>query len=408
MQTLSRRGMLKLIGAQAVLPSIPGWSSAFAGDSKQHKWPLFSWDRVPVYQDFGKSSGDFTNAEAQFLAAHYDFISLEKGQGLQKYGSTEAGAAAAARQLKAINPRMCILYYWNGALDWADLYAATKNGLPEGFLLKKPDGQYLDVFPGVHRYDLSNPAMREWWLSNAVRNVMGAPFGGIFVDAIARVADSARIGGLIETVGAQKVAAMQRGMVIMLEQLKERLGPDKIIVFNDLKYEPSQGANAGDWKNGGMEFLNYASGTFMEDFLYPTRPGRKTETPAHMAGDLELARECVRRGKIAILKGWPTFNWRLEPGLMKQPHDALYARAAHDITFPLACFLVCAGEHSYFDYSWGYQSDMGALDWYPEFDKPLGPPKHDAIRNGLEFHREFAHASVSVDLYNRKAQIDWR
>ena len=47
------------------------------------------------------------------------------------------------------------------------------------------------------------------------------------------------------------------------------------------------------------------------------------------------------------------------------------------------------------------------FDWYPEFDKPLGPPLGDAIRNGWTYQREFEHASVFVDLENKTAKIDW-
>ena len=391
--SLSRRAVLQLLAAQAVLPlrSLRSEMTVLAAESAR---PPFSWDRVPVYQDLGKPSGDFTKAEAQFLAAHYGFISIEKGQGLQQYGSTEAGAAAAVRQLKSINPNMCVLYYWNGALDYVDLYAATKSGLPTDFFLKKLDGQYWDARPGVHRYDLSNPAMRQWWLDNAVKNVTGAPYDGIFVDAIPQVAD--RVAGLEKAVGAQKAVALQRGLVTMLEQLKQKLGPDKIIIFNGLRYDPS------GCKDGGVRFLNYTSGAMIEHFGFLA-----SDTPADMAGDIDLARDCARKGKITIFKGWPSFSW-LETDTMKQPHDVLHARSARDITFPLACFLICAGEYAYFDYSWGYKSDMGGLDWYPEFNKALGPPKGEAARERWKYHREFEHASVSVDLSSKAAHIDWR
>jgi hypothetical protein len=47
------------------------------------------------------------------------------------------------------------------------------------------------------------------------------------------------------------------------------------------------------------------------------------------------------------------------------------------------------------------------LDAYPEFDRPLGPPKADATWQGLTATREFAHASVWVDLTTKQARIDW-
>lgn len=93
--------------------------------------------------------------------------------------------------------------------------------------------------------------------------------------------------------------------------------------------------------------------------------------------------------------------------MMEQPHEVIYEAAKEYITLPLACFLVGAGENCYFGYSWGWLLEYGWFDWYPEFDKPLGPPLGDAIRNGWTYQREFEHASVFVDVENRTAQIDW-
>ncbi len=94
--------------------------------------------------------------------------------------------------------------------------------------------------------------------------------------------------------------------------------------------------------------------------------------------------------------------------MKKIPHDEVLRAAQKDITFPLACFLVGAEPNCYFCYSWGWNPENGALDWYPEFDKSLGPPKGRANREGFTYRREFTHASVFVDLENKTAKIDWR
>ncbi|MCX7007081.1 MAG: putative glycoside hydrolase, partial [Kiritimatiellaeota bacterium] len=72
-----------------------------------------------------------------------------------------------------------------------------------------------------------------------------------------------------------------------------------------------------------------------------------------------------------------------------------------------ACFLVAAEANCYLCYTWGYRDDDGAFDWYPEFDKPLGPPKGAAKRTGWIWQRDFAHAAVSVNLETQAARIDW-
>jgi hypothetical protein len=51
-------------------------------------FPPFSWDRVPVYAHVGKASGDFTPEELDFLATHFDFITIEKHQASHQHGNT--------------------------------------------------------------------------------------------------------------------------------------------------------------------------------------------------------------------------------------------------------------------------------------------------------------------------------
>jgi hypothetical protein len=88
----------------------------------------------------------------------------------------------------------------------------------------------------------------------------------------------------------------------------------------------------------------------------------------------------------------------------------------------LAPFLIVAEETSFFGYGWFYDMESGyapcddnrtlclAPDgWYPEYSKPLGPPKGPAVESGDVWTRDFAHASVFVDLRNRSlSRIDWK
>ena len=48
------------------------------------------------------------------------------------------------------------------------------------------------------------------------------------------------------------------------------------------------------------------------------------------------------------------------------------------------------------------------LDAYPEFERPLGPPRGDAVWSGMSATREFERASVWVDLATKQARINWR
>ena len=92
----------------------------------------------------------------------------------------------------------------------------------------------------------------------------------------------------------------------------------------------------------------------------------------------------------------------------------------------LAAFLIVAEQTSFFGYGWFYdmESEYAPCDdgggdnrtlclapdgIYPEFKQPLGPPKGLAVQDGTEWSREFAHASVVVDVANTtRNHIIWR
>jgi len=93
--------------------------------------------------------------------------------------------------------------------------------------------------------------------------------------------------------------------------------------------------------------------------------------------------------------------------MMKRPHAELLEKARAQISFPLACYLIAAEEGSHFCYSWGYTSAHGMLDSYPELDRRLGPPEGPAEWDEFNATRQFQHASVSIDLNQKKGRIDW-
>ena len=125
-----------------------------------------------------------------------------------------------------------------------------------------------------------------------------------------------------------------------------------------------------------------------------------------MLKDILEMQKAGKRGRIVVFKAWSGFTF-IDKQMMKKPLAEKREIARKNITFPLAAFLVGAQKHSYFVYNWGYRIEHGCLEWYPELDKPLGPPAGDMVKNGWKLSREFQHASVSVNLETRKAEIDW-
>jgi hypothetical protein len=85
-------------------------------------------------------------------------------------------------------------------------------------------------------------------------------------------------------------------------------------------------------------------------------------------------------------------------------------RAHAGLTYRLAIFLVCAEKYSYFRIHEGYSANENDrwMRWFPEYDRPLGPPNGPATKDGFRYTRTFRHATVQLDIQNRTASIQWQ
>lgn len=348
-------------------------------------FPPFSWDHVPVYAHVGKTSDDFTPEQLDFLAKHFNFITIEKAQAAHKHGSTEAGFAVAVREIKRRNPHAKVLYYWNASLDTSGTrgdYQAMKT-FPAGGFLKDGNGKTVMRRGSVPNYDLTRQDVRDWWSDAAAKAVRENGADGIFADAMSQNKDK----GLDD----KKITALLAARVALLEETRRKIGPAKQIIYNGLM------------KDDPKKLLQHADGAMIESFDHPNYGDSKEQ----LAEFFKATHAAAQDGKIVILKGWPGFSWR-QKDIMQKPRAELLRMSRERITFPLACYLVAAEPNVYFCYTWGYREMHGTFDWYPEFDKPLGPPLGEAKKTGWLYEREFAHASVSVNIETKAARIDWK
>lgn len=367
-------------------------SSPGGGDAG---YPSFSWDTVPVIGHFGKSQDVLTDDEIQFVADHYPLVVLEKGHGINTKGSTEAGTLHDAARLKKANPSIKVIFYWNAFIDYGGMYRpAVENTFdrhPE-WALKDLKGNFVRV-RGNKRYDHSNAALRKWWTDVAADIVNTENIDGVFVDAMPQLAMNRP--ARIKVWGEQKQNALEEGMMATYKMLRKKIGDDQLILYNGLRGRKKL------WSDMGFRYYKYADAAMLEHFT--ALQGKSKEVTAN---DIEAIQQAGKMGKIVIVKGWPEFTW-LDNEMMEKPYEELEKLSREQITYSLACFLVAAGEYAYFYYSWGYRANHGAFSWYPEFDKPLGKPKGDAIKNGWAYTRDFEHASVWVNIEKRQARIRW-
>ena len=346
----------------------------------------FCWDRVPVNIHFGKRIGDVTDEEIDFIATHSEFVTLEKSHGIEPHGSTERGIAATSTQLKKRNPRVKVLFYFNTFVNWPG-YDAFKTYRSE-WTLRGLDGQVVNHPSGTPRPDPSNADFREWWSEVVVNAIRNGRLDGLFADALPQ----SRAPSLTKIVGSEKQLAVIDGLQQMLALTKRKLGTDKIILANGIR--AGQYLDVLDWD--GID------GVMIEHFdAYNSR------MPQDLKADLDSMGIAAKKGKFVVLKGWPDFTEE-EKGQGKRSHSEQLRIARERITFPLACFLIGAQPGCHFGYAWGYREADGGLDAYPELERPLGPPKNEATWNGLIATRDYAYASVWIDLQTKQARIDWK
>lgn len=357
-------------------------------------YPPFSWDKVPVMAHFGKQD-ELTNDEIGFLTQHFSWIVLEKGHAMKKYGSTEAGIIAEARRIKKANPTCKVLYYWNTSINFDGMFEAVKEfGKHPEWALKDKEGNLVLAHENKRkRYDHSQPELRQWWVSAGAKVINDPAVDGVFIDALPQIAMHREAN--LQLLGQAKQDAQEAGVMQSLKSLREQT-PGKLLLYNGLRGKKDL------WADMGTRYLAYTDAGMVEHFTSITATDKET-----IAGNIEVIQQECKKGKIVVVKGFPDFTW-MDKEMMKKSYAELEKLAGKQLLFSLAAYLVAAGENSYFCYSWGYRENHGTFSWCPEFDKPLGKPKSDAIRNGWTYTREFEHCKVAVNIETKTASIDWK
>ena len=365
--------------------------AATSAAAEEH-YPPFTWDTVPVYLHFGKRAAPLTEAELRFVAETCDFVTLEKAHALDALGSTEKGIAHDAARLKALNPELKALFYWNTFLNYA-LYDACDvvEEHPE-WLFRDTAGAPIYKTGTLEQYNLLDPEFRAWWATVAGAGVKQYGCDGIFMDAVNQ---AKRPVWMKRGWGEGKEGALTEAVIDMMRRAREAMGQEGLLLYN--------GVRSTDASTTGGEYSAHADGFTIEHF-----GAFASQSKEAMLRDIDAMAAAGSEGKIVLFKGWPAqdFNWTNREK-MRLPAAQLAEEAREAITFSMACFLAGAERHAYFCYSWGYRDDHGNLLDYGEYKKPLGAPRGGYRREGWVLRRDFEHARVEVNLETRGAVIDW-
>ena len=369
--------------------------TAHAGEpatQEVNRLPVFSWDCVPQYMHIRKWN-KYTPDEINYLAT-FPLVTLEKANGTRVFKTNEDGTLAAARAIKAVNPSTKILYYRNVIVHYPGYRDDEAiNTMPGGFLVGRK-GENMLIRGRQDAYDLTKPEVRDWWVANPDSICADPAIDGLFLDGIIKILQT---GYLKRLLGADKQVGMVAGFQTMMEETRKALGPDKIMLANVVR--------AGTPDSGLVEIKRF-DGSYMENF-----DGNKD----HVAKGIEAFQTAAREGYLmAFTTGLSDLNTEegnLNPLQTDEIRQGLTKDRDHAERFRylLAIFLICAEKNSYFLAHDGYLANKSKV-WMkrpPELQRPLGPPKGPAVRNGYVYTREFAHAKVRLDLEKQVGEIEW-
>ena len=361
------------------------------------RMPAFSWDSVPLYVHIRKDTA-FTDEEIKHLAT-FPLITFEKATGHTDFGSVEAGTLKAARAVKAIHPDAKILYYRNVIVHYGGYAANTSiEDIPGAFLVGRNGNDKL-IRNRLQAYDLSNKALRDWWI-DAAEDVCSDPsIDGVFLDGVVKVLEPVFLKGVITP---EKKAAELAGYVTMMADTRKMLGPQKLMLANILRAR---------FSDSGLSYIKALDGSYIEGFEGAVGMSRKD----YVAQGIRDFQKAARQGLIVA------YTCRLG-GNLQDADEATRSAAGNNnrtergrdaqslFDYQLAIFLTCAEKYSYFDLKDGYDAKQSKtwLTRHADYDRPLGPPKGPAVRDGYTYTREFAHASVQLDIENETASIAWK
>jgi hypothetical protein len=350
-------------------------------------YPEFSWDTPPRYFMFGDKNRLLTSEQVRFISGQTGFLCIEKSHGMGPLGAAELGAQHEAAAFKKINPDVKVLFYFNAAYAWP--YTSYNKDFTKDRIDKKPalkaflllhpkTGQLADQF-GAFCFDVLNPDFRDWWVDTVAKGVKDSGCDGAFIDQMHGNVDLRK----------NKAREIEQAMGEMMGELKKRLGPDKILLANNAY---SDNAAQVFPVSDAIMFENYSSSKSSKESLL---------------SEWDDMLRIAKAGKISVLRMGVEGTGRKN----LEPNMPAFSQQREKVEFALACYLIGAQPYSYLLYSWGWKLSSGAMVDYPEFEKPLGPPKGAYQRTspgGWEFTREFEHASVWVNTETREAKITWR
>lgn len=351
-------------------------------------FPSFSWNKIPRWVA-ARNAQAFSEQQIKDIADNFQLIMLEKANA-QGFTYIEDGIENAATRIKALNPNLTTLFYYNTYINYGGYEANIEYETNAADWSTYENGEIYLFKDLYYWYNQDVEGMRDWWIDTCLEMANLDVIDGVFVD---KVVNPDVNGDVFLGDGTTPSNNYTR----MLSDLYNQLPPNKLLVGNTLRNERA-GAS-----RGLMEIMD---GSYMERWDFPSTGQTNADA---IAVSIQLMREALQKGKMINFQTSPDSATEEE-----KPTDdeELLAYTKEHVYFPLAIFLIIAEENAYFSYTTGVNalsssSDLWDTSFIDEFHYYLGAPLGAPIKNGYLYERSFENLDVSVNLETKETVFNW-
>lgn len=317
---------------------------------KLKSFPKFSWDKIPRCMLIRKRTA-YTDEDIRAIAENYDLVVLEKANGAGM-ANTSLGMLDTGARLKAINPDIKVLFYWNSRIYFGHYGIDTTIDQHKDEWIAKD----FIIRGRLPTYVRENPDFLKWWVGCCEKMMGDDAIDGTFVD--------------------------KSGVPIyMLDALYKATPVNQLLMNNNAS---------------ARQRIGYVDGTYREGWS----GGGNDDT---IAETIAIAYETGQNQKMQILRN-----------PIKGVSNERELEDAADVV--LAIYLLYVQEYSYFYVQASVDGTQPRWQWEASYmdqlNRPLGKPLGPYVRDNKVYTRSFEHCDVFMDLRPARgehaAQILWK
>eukprot|EP01084_Bolivina_argentea_P147074 257371_1 len=403
----------------------------------------WSYDKVSLWANFEVTNKSLlTNYQAEFVATHYNIISL--GKCLANAGRTGIPSedtfykiAASIRQYASTNETK-ILFAWPINSCGCKCYNFTDTFCSNQSMWFKDDNGIPINGSGGHNpvYDLTQQYVRDWWVNSLINVIMkglnqNISINGAWGDGACKNWSDSKYNVSVERSNQYINGAMK--LMDETRQKFKQINDDLFFVANGL-------CSHSYFSDYCTHIIPHTDGIWIEHFgafdgVEVNNYGKLNATV--LLNWFNITKSIIRgdygSNKFVLIKSWigpevtpinhngPT--WPIDYGTTPTTHLEIQNASMRLLDFTLAAYLCGMYEKNvYLSYAWWYNIAEGyvpcpnnpsscdcPINWYQQFINTLGEP----ITNGIftdtfKCNRSFQNAHIYVDLNdNTSAVIDW-